>query len=192
MKLKNTINAPSLWGYFPTGLVPLMLWGHGYGWEWDMVSGMTCAGKSYSAAPGETETPSLIPQSLSLTHSRNWTGSNEISLHFFWLAVFKSSSCVSPSGFMKAHKEGSEWWMGVNIGVLFLMGSRTTQFWWYQDWKHGSSVLPLLHLSSWRSRETLWALQSAGCHCPLFLCFSPDFEPLTCLCFLTVQRLTQN
>lgn len=31
MKLKNTMNTPSSWGYFPTGLVPSMLRGHGYG-----------------------------------------------------------------------------------------------------------------------------------------------------------------
>lgn len=31
MKLKNTKNTPSLWGYCPTGLVPLIFWGHKYG-----------------------------------------------------------------------------------------------------------------------------------------------------------------
>ena len=31
IQLKNKINTPFLWGYFPTGSVSLVVWGYGYG-----------------------------------------------------------------------------------------------------------------------------------------------------------------
>lgn len=53
-----------------------------------MVSGVTCAGESYSAAPGETQPSSLIPQSLVIYSIQKLNWANEMSLHFFGWQYF--------------------------------------------------------------------------------------------------------
>lgn len=167
------------------------------GWECDMVSGVTCAGESYSAAPGETQPSSLIPQSLVIYPIQKLNWENEMSLHIFGWQYFNLDPVfhwVASWRHTRAKKGVSHEWGSTSrsrerTGVLFLMVS-TTQFWWYQDWKHGSLVLPLPHLSTWRNRGTLWDLQSAVI---TVLCFCVSLRILNHLCFYAyVSRLSNG
>lgn len=191
MKLKNKINTPSLWGYFPTGLVPLTLWGDGYGVRMRYgVRDDLCWWELLCCSWWNTTILLNSPKPCDLPNPKTELGQMKCPCIFFGWQYFNLDPVfhrVASWRHTRAKKGVSDEWGSTSrsrerTGVLFIMAS-TTQFWWYQDWKHGSLVLPFLHLSTWRSRETLWELQSAGCHCPLLLCFSPDFEPLTCLCF---------
>lgn len=88
MKPKNKINAPSLWGYFPTGLVPLMLWGHGYGVRmWYGVRGDLCWRELLCCSWWNTAILLNSPKPCDLPNPKIELGKWNV-LAFFWLAVF--------------------------------------------------------------------------------------------------------
>ena len=73
IQLKNNINTPFLWGYFPTGSVSLMV--RVYGYEVGMRHGVRddpCWWELFCGWQWNT----AFPKALWFTKSRNWAGSN--------------------------------------------------------------------------------------------------------------------
>lgn len=83
INLKNKINTPLLWDYFPIGSVSLLVWGYGCGVRMRHGVRDPCWQKLLCCSWWNTDFLLHLSKPCDLTKSRNWAGSNQMSLQFF-------------------------------------------------------------------------------------------------------------